>query len=72
MKKIFRMTMLLAMMAAACVSMGSCSSDDADGTFSEQQVEEYITGYNGISTTTSAASSASTATDWCRGLAIQK
>lgn len=39
------MTMLLAMMAAACVSMGSCSSDDADGTFSEQQVEEYITGY---------------------------
>ena len=37
--------MLLAMMAAACVSMGSCSSDDADGTFSEQQVEEYITGY---------------------------
>lgn len=45
MKKIFRMTMLLAMMAAACVSMGSCSSDDADGTFSEQQVEEYITGY---------------------------
>ena len=45
MKKIFRMTMLLAMMMAACVSMGSCSSDDADGTFSEQQVEEYITGY---------------------------
>uniref|UniRef100_UPI0040285DF7 hypothetical protein n=1 Tax=Prevotella sp. TaxID=59823 RepID=UPI0040285DF7 len=45
MKKIFRMTMLLAMMAAACVSMGSCSSDDADGTFSEQRVEEYITGY---------------------------
>lgn len=33
------------MMAAACVSMGSCSSDNADGTFSEQQVEEYITGY---------------------------
>ena len=45
MKKIFRMTMLLAIMAAACVSMGSCSSDDGDGTFSEQQVEEYITGY---------------------------
>lgn len=45
MKKIFRMTMLLAMMMAACVSMGSCSSDNADGTFSEQQVEEYITGY---------------------------
>lgn len=37
--------LLLAMMAAACVSMGSCSSDNADGTFSEQQVEEYITGY---------------------------
>lgn len=45
MKTIFRMTMLLAIMAAACVSMGSCSSDDGDGTFSEQQVEEYITGY---------------------------
>lgn len=45
MKKIFRMTMMAAMMAAACVSMGSCSGDDADGTFSEQQVEEYITGY---------------------------
>lgn len=29
MKKIFRMTMLLAMMAA-CVSMGSCSSDDEE------------------------------------------
>ena len=28
MKKIFRMTMLLAMMMAACVSMGSCSSSD--------------------------------------------
>lgn len=37
--------MLLAMMAAACVSMGSCSSDDADGTFSEQRVENYIVGY---------------------------
>ena len=44
MKKIFRMTMLLAMMAAACVSIGSCSSDD-DGTFSEKRVENYITGY---------------------------
>lgn len=30
MKKIFRMTMLLAMMMAACVSMGSCSSCDDD------------------------------------------
>ena len=30
MKKIFRMTMLLAMMMAACVSMGSCSSSDDD------------------------------------------
>lgn len=28
MKKLFRMTMLLAMMTAACVSMGSCSGDD--------------------------------------------
>lgn len=46
MKKLFRMTMLLAIMMAACVSMGSCSSDDdADGTFSEQRVENYITGY---------------------------
>lgn len=45
MKKIFRMTMLLAMMAAACVSMGSCSSDDDDGTFSEKRVEKYVTGY---------------------------
>lgn len=45
MKKFFRMIMLLAMMAAACVSMGSCSSSDDDGTFSEQRVEEYITGY---------------------------
>lgn len=46
MKKIFRMMLLLAMMMAACVSMGSCSSgDDADGTFSEKSVEEYVTGY---------------------------
>ena len=45
MKKTFRMMLLLAMMMAACVSMGSCSSDDADGTFSEQRVENYITGY---------------------------
>ena len=45
MKKIFRTMLLLAMMAAACLSMGSCSSDDADGTFSEQRVEDYITGY---------------------------
>lgn len=45
MKNYIRTMMLLAMMAAACVSMGSCSSDNADGTFSEQQVEEYITGY---------------------------
>lgn len=40
------MMLLLAMMMAACVSMGSCSSsDDADGTFSEKRVEEYVTGY---------------------------
>lgn len=46
MKKTFRMMLLLAMMMAACVSMGSCSSsDDADGTFSEKRVEEYVTGY---------------------------
>lgn len=45
MKKTFRMMLLLAMMMATCVSMGSCSSDDADGTFSEQRVENYITGY---------------------------
>ena len=45
MKKIFRMMLLLTMMTAACVSMGSCSSDDDDGTFSEKRVEEYITGY---------------------------
>lgn len=38
--------LLLAMMAAACVSMGSCSSDDdADGTFSEKCVEKYVTDY---------------------------
>lgn len=45
MKKIFRMMLLLTMMTAACVSMGSCNSDDADGTFSEKRVEKYITGY---------------------------
>lgn len=45
MKKIFRMMLLLTMMTAACVSMGSCSSDDTDGTFSERSVEEYVTGY---------------------------
>ena len=45
MKNYIRTMLLLAMMAAACVSMGSCCSDNADGTFSEQQVEEYITGY---------------------------
>lgn len=45
MKKIFRTMLLLAIMMAACVSMGSCSSDDADGTFSEQRVENYIVGY---------------------------
>lgn len=46
MKKTFRMMLLLAMMAATCVSMGSCSDDDGDdGTFSEQRVEEYVTGY---------------------------
>lgn len=46
MKKIFRMMLLLAMMTAACVSMGSCNSDDEEeGTFSEKRVEEYITGY---------------------------
>ena len=44
MKKTFRMMLLLAMMTAACVSMGSCSSDDDDGTFSEKRVEEYVTG----------------------------
>lgn len=46
MKKIFRMMLLLAIMTAAYVSMGSCNSDDDDdGTFSEKRVEEYITGY---------------------------
>lgn len=46
MKKTFRMMLLLAMMTAACVSMGSCSSDDdGDGTYSEKYVENYITGY---------------------------
>lgn len=46
MKKTFRMMLLLAMMMAACVSMGSCSSDDdVNGTFSEKRVEDYITGY---------------------------
>lgn len=46
MKKTFRMTLLLAMMTAACVSMGSCSNDDdAGGTVSEKRVEEYVTGY---------------------------
>lgn len=44
MKKTFRMMLLLAMMMAACVSMGSCSGDD-DGTFSEKRVEKYVTGY---------------------------
>ena len=65
MKKTFRMMLLLAMMMAACVSIGSCSSDDdADGTFSEKRVEEYVTGYKCILTTTNVASSASTATGW--------
>lgn len=46
MKKTFRMMLLLAMMTAACVSMGSCSNDDDDGgTVSEKRVEEYVTGY---------------------------
>lgn len=46
MKKTFRMMLLLAMMTAVVVSMGSCSSnDDADGTFSEKRVENYVTGY---------------------------
>lgn len=46
MKKIFRMMLLLAMMTAAGVSMGSCNSDDdEEGTFSEKRVEEYVTGY---------------------------
>lgn len=45
MKKSIKMMMLLAMMMAACVSMGSCSSDDADGTFSEKRVGNYIMGY---------------------------
>ena len=46
MKNYIRTMLLLAMMAAACVSMGSCSSDDdADGTFSEKCVEEYVTDY---------------------------
>lgn len=45
MKKIFRMMLLLTMMTTACVSVSSCSSDDADGTFSERSVEEYVTGY---------------------------
>nr|DAH90491.1 MAG TPA: hypothetical protein [Bacteriophage sp.] len=46
MKKAIRMMLLLAMMMAACVSMGSCSSDDdADGAFSEKRVGNYIMGY---------------------------
>ena len=46
MKNYIRTMLLLAMMTVACVSMGSCSSDDdADGTFSEKRVEEYVTGY---------------------------
>ncbi len=46
MKNTFRMMLLLAMMTAACVSMGSCSNDDDDGgTVSEKRVEEYVTGY---------------------------
>lgn len=45
MKKTFRMMLLLAMMMATCVSMGSCSSDDDDSTFSEKRVEKYVTGY---------------------------
>lgn len=45
MRKTIKMMMLLAMMMAACVSMGSCSSDDADGTFSEKRVGNYIMGY---------------------------
>lgn len=66
MKKTIRMMLLLAMMTAACVSMGSCSSeDDADGAFSEKRVGNYIMGggISGIGTTV-AASSDSTATDW--------
>ena len=45
MRKAIRMMMLLAMMMAASVSMGSCSSDDADGPFSEKRVGNYIMGY---------------------------
>ena len=44
MKKIFRMTMLLAMMAATCVSMGSCSSDDdaSEPVLPPQQEDVYV------------------------------
>ena len=64
MKKTIKMMLLSAMMMAACVSIGSCSSDDdADGAFSEKRVGNYIMGISGIGTTV-AASSDSTATDW--------
>lgn len=44
MKKIIRMTMLLAMMAATCVSMGSCSSDDdaSEPVLPPQQGDVYV------------------------------
>ena len=45
MRKAIRMMLLSAMMMAACVSMGSCSSDDDDGPFSEKRVGNFIMGY---------------------------
>lgn len=45
MKKIFSFLLMAAMLLAVGASVTSCSSDDADGTFSERRVENYVTGY---------------------------
>ena len=45
MKKIFSFLLMSAMLLAMGASVASCSSDDGDGTISEQSVEKYVTGY---------------------------
>lgn len=45
MKKILSFLLMAAMLLAVGASVTSCSSDDADGTFSERRVENYVTGY---------------------------
>lgn len=45
MKKIFSFLLMAVMLIAMGASVASCSSDDGDGTISEQSVEKYVTGY---------------------------